>query len=598
MDIVKKGFVRMENVFRSQALTSITDSKGFVFALSGVLGAVFFMLFFGVRILDPTYMDWLFMPTITDRLQHTLGWELFRNSAWGFPPGLHDGATHPFYHSVVFSDPIPLFAVPFKVLSPLLPTSFQYFGWFGLLCYFLQGGFGGLIVKRISGFSGFSIICSLFFSMSSFMTYRVFWHSALAAHFLILAAIYLCITKDINRSIKKNCAMWGAILCIAGSIHIYLLLMVFGLMCFYLLDDLFEYKNNKKTIIELCVPMVCLVLVMFLLGVFHSSSSPSDYGLGRFNSNLNQLINPNAVHADHYQEYADFSRILRPLPLIQAEPGYVTTSRQAEGNAYIGLGMIIFFFLSLFAFIDDFKDYKSNLSNKKNLRRTLFAIIAFLAYIVFALGPIITFNDMELFGYVRFLPEFILNLWSIFRATGRFMWVPAYILMIVIIWVSVRKFKKPTLIAMAILLVFVQFVDVSEYADKKGKFFREEHVWESPLRSEMWDVISNDYEHLFYVHRVSHMYSVLEFAVRNGLTVNDTDRARKDIDAIEEFKLDTMDQLIIGNADIDTVYIFDILPEQLIRDNKLFVYLVDGMILGFTAEIPNAENMSGVTRVN
>lgn len=49
--------------------------------------------------------------------------------------------------SIVYTDSIPLFALLFKILSPLLPANFQYFGLFELLSYALMGGFGALFVR-------------------------------------------------------------------------------------------------------------------------------------------------------------------------------------------------------------------------------------------------------------------------------------------------------------------------------------------------------------------------------------------------------------------------------------------------------------------
>ena len=55
--------------------------------------------------------------------------------------------------SVAYTDSIPLLAAFFRLLSPLLPETFQYFGWFTLVCFFLQGAFGarllGLFAKGL-----------------------------------------------------------------------------------------------------------------------------------------------------------------------------------------------------------------------------------------------------------------------------------------------------------------------------------------------------------------------------------------------------------------------------------------------------------------
>ena len=97
-----------------------------------------------------------------DLTQHYLGWVFYRKSPWHFPLGLVEGIySQPV--SIVYTDSIPLFALLFKILSPLLPANFQYFGLFELLSYALMGGFGALFVRAFSKRSQICLLSSLFF---------------------------------------------------------------------------------------------------------------------------------------------------------------------------------------------------------------------------------------------------------------------------------------------------------------------------------------------------------------------------------------------------------------------------------------------------
>jgi len=480
----------------------------------------------------------------------------------------------------------------------MLPENFQYFGWVGILWYILQGGFAGLIIKRISANTWFSIIGSLFFTMSAFMAYRMLNHTALAAHFLILAAVYVCITKnDTERSLRQNCVIWGLLLGLTAGIHIYLLVMLFGIMCFYFLDDLLEYKKIKKTVIGFCVPLLVVLTVFFVYGVFHTGADNTTGGLGNFSGNLNQIINPNAVYADIGAQYSDYSIFLKPLPLIAAEEGFITDSKQSEGNVYIGLGMIFFFFISLAVFIADFREYKTKLSDKRNLRQTILAITMFFAFYIFALSPIVTLGNSVVFDYSFINRWIIRRLLDIFRATGRFAWVSVYILMIVILWIAAKKYKKPVLIIIASVLVCIQCIDISGYFIAKGEIFRNRQVYETNMTSEIWNTVARDFDHVVYLDHTVNRDHVFIFASHNGLTVNDTYLARKDTIRIEAFKRETREMLYRGIAEYDKIYIFGTVPEELIIDNKLVVYMVDDMIIGFAKEVENAEYMSGVVRI-
>ena len=96
--------------------------------MGAILGAIFFIIIYGFCVLDPTYDEWLLGKG--DLTQHYLGWCFYRRSEWTFPVGLTNQLAYPTYTSVIFTDSIPVFAVFFKLLSPLLPETFQYFGLF------------------------------------------------------------------------------------------------------------------------------------------------------------------------------------------------------------------------------------------------------------------------------------------------------------------------------------------------------------------------------------------------------------------------------------------------------------------------------------
>lgn len=116
---------------------TFVNSKYLVCTISALLGAVVFICLYGVKILNPTYVEWLYNGR--DLMQHYLGWEFFRKSDWMFPIGLTDQLSYPSGTSVIFTDSIPIFAVLFKLFSPIMSEKFQYFGIWGILCFILQG---------------------------------------------------------------------------------------------------------------------------------------------------------------------------------------------------------------------------------------------------------------------------------------------------------------------------------------------------------------------------------------------------------------------------------------------------------------------------
>ena len=86
-----------------------------------------------------------------DVIQHYTGWLYFRASGRAFPLGIARNMGWPDGVYVGLSDSIPLFAILFKVLSPLLPATFQYFGLWAFLCSVMQGACAALLLSLFSG---------------------------------------------------------------------------------------------------------------------------------------------------------------------------------------------------------------------------------------------------------------------------------------------------------------------------------------------------------------------------------------------------------------------------------------------------------------
>ena len=139
-------------------------NKIIVGVLSAFLGGIVFIIIYGIRVLDITYDDWL-LCSGGDLGQHYLGWLSYRKSSWHFPIGLIDGIVYPSHISIIYTDSIPLFAVLFKIMSPILPETVQYLGIYGLLCYILQGMFAGFLIYNKTKNVVYSIVSSLFFSL-------------------------------------------------------------------------------------------------------------------------------------------------------------------------------------------------------------------------------------------------------------------------------------------------------------------------------------------------------------------------------------------------------------------------------------------------
>ncbi|MCL2214717.1 MAG: DUF6311 domain-containing protein [Treponema sp.] len=543
----------------------ILNSSVFIFICSGLLGALFFIIIFGTAILDFTYTDWLMSGG--DLSQHYLGWRFFRNSPWYFPLGLMDNIVHPFKISMIYTDSIPLFAVFFKLISPVLPEQFQYFGLFGIICFILQGGLGALIVRKTGGNTVCSIIGSMFFLLSTIMVWRIYGHTSLAAHFIIFLCILLCLEATSN--LGKQIVLWSCLLVLSVMIHLYFVPMVMIFMFFKLLHEYFLYKKMKNQLISIGLCFIVLIGTMFSIGAFHFVNT-ADGGLGYATMNLNAFINPIGM-----------SRFINDMPLAD--------HFQYEGNSYLGLGIIIVVIGVIFQLFQ-----KNNISfqiiKKHKLTPYIFGIV--ISFLLFSLSPSITLNQYRLITYPVLYP--IEYLWSIFRSTGRFTWPIVYIIMIICFWWITKQFsKKLTIIILSVLLI-IQWVDLKPYFIAKGNIFKSRVAWQTELPSAEWMNLAKDYKSIFFIDSYIKLNSFLDLAANYKMTVNDAYLARTNSRLTDETKTRVLSDLINGESRDDTIYVFmnesSLAPFML--DTVLHFYYIDNVVIGVNTQETYLEEYS------
>ncbi|MDR2167144.1 MAG: DUF6311 domain-containing protein [Clostridiales bacterium] len=550
----------------------ITSTKRFIFIFCGILGALAYIAIYGVAFLNFTNTEWL-IHTWSDLTQHYLGWNFFRNSDWHFPIGLMDNITYPFRESVLFTDSIPLFAVIFKLLSPILPENFQYFGLFGIICFFLQGAVAGLLLKRLCDNTAYSIIGSIFFILSTTMIFRMYLHTALAAHFIILLCIYFCVTKDDSpRSLKTNIFIWGGLAVLACVIHIYFVPMVLGFMAFYLLDDYLNDKNIVRPLIITACSIIVPLLVLTVLGAFYNSADPTIIGLRIFGANLLTFFHP----------IRGASAFLGEIPMVH--------QAQFEGSAYLGLGIIIGLLVMLALFIkrrfQTKKQKKKKKFGKLIFRRRVLISVFVAIFTILAISPVVRFADTVLFEYS--LPRFIEDAWGIFRATGRFIWIPAYLLILAVIWKIKSELKINHAIAVLAVLLVVQIADLGGHYLNLRHGIIENSEQRVPLASSGWEYLAQDenLHHFFFFDnwitdnredRASY-YEIGIIALRNGMTTSDFYMARRDELAIIEHRRAERARILRGEARGDMVYLFRDFERAM--SNVLYLYEIDHFVVG------------------
>lgn len=204
-------------------------------AIAGALGAVACLVFFGTAPLDPQRVAWLMEG---DPGAHYLAWTSFRQAPWTFPLGEIDSYGREFASNILFADGIPLVSIPLKLASDFLPEHFQFFGWWTLFCFAMQGIFAALLLRLFSAKWDVLILGSAIFILAPPLLLRVGNHFALAAHWLILAALYLFFSRSVRNRAMQSWLLWTTLLVIASWVHAYLLAMVLAVWALWLVAEI------------------------------------------------------------------------------------------------------------------------------------------------------------------------------------------------------------------------------------------------------------------------------------------------------------------------------------------------------------------------
>lgn len=502
--------------------------------VAALLGGIAFALIYGIKILNPLYTDWLL--TGGDPSQHYLGWEFFRRSDWYFPLGLTDQLAYPLKTSVIYTDSIPIFAVFFKLFRSILPQQFQYFGIWGLLCFVLQGYYAAKILGERSSSKAVILVGTVFFIVSPVMLFRMYYHTALAAHWLILLAIYFYFKHEKEyRDIFKPVMQWGILGILIGSIHLYFVPMCGAILLGYILCSVWK---ERKVRIRFFYPgisfSVGLFLTIYLLGGFSSGADTGTNNLGLFSFNLNAFLNP-----------MSYSTLLKNTSLWNW-PFY--TQGQYEGFSYLGMGIILLCACGIVLMV------KNIFRRRKPSVYQVMTVLMSIGLIALAVSPTITWNDKLLLQ----LPysSTIYKYWGIFGSCGRMAWPVVYFLMIFgIISISNMTWKRKEITSVILILAcLVQVVDLSGQLYKRHANYSEKVVYKSPLEGTVWDDIisSGEYKHVVWVtHNVDHddVIQVAVYAMKNDMTMGNFYFARG-ID-----KRDIIEEQL-QNTSEDCVYVF------------------------------------------
>lgn len=526
----------------------------YAFVLAGaILGIIWFGLIWGFECLAITNVDWF---KSGDSATHLFGWYYYKNSDWTFPLGLMEGITEPYKLSVIYTDSIPLFAIIFKLLSPLLPSCFQYFGIWGMACTMITGIIGSLLVYHLKGSFGCNLGVTTLLILQPCMLGRMFIHTALAGQWIILLALYIWINKEAFSTFKRRVLAWSVTMILATLIHMYFIPMVAVIMLGSMIEHAFSSDVNVKRLIReiLIYLLPCLggVISLFCMGALYGSVNVESDGLGYYCMNLNTLINPMGR-----------SNILSELP--------VATDGQYEGFGYVGFGVLALVLSAFICIITSYinKQKKIEMPGRKRIISITMVVVIF---IILGLGTLVSFNDISFFRWTY--PEWIEKIIAVFRSSGRMVWPICFLIVIVAAYVIIKNSNKYMMTILCIACALLQLYDISSWVgaihNDLDEQLSKEYVG---LTDTIWDEIAkDDYEHILFLAEEVDKVAFADYATKNDITISDFWASRKDNWGIYEYRCKALENLKLGSIDEKTIYIFKENPK--ISEN-MYVYYAD-----------------------
>lgn len=533
-----------------------------------LIGVSAFLVIAGPRFLDPTNVAWLVGG---DPLQHYLGWAFYRNSPWTWPIGLNPLYGMEFSNSIVFTDSIPLLAIPFKVISQFLPAPFQYLGLWVLLCFVLQAYFAFRLIGLITNSVAIQYLGSFLFLFTPPLIFRMSLHESLMGHFIILAALYLNLklVKDVVDAKKKysHSLAWIVLISIAILTHFYLVVMVLVLWLADLMRRVFLLKSISPSgaLIEVALSFSVVAFIAWQAGYFAiQSASGATRGFGDFRTNLLALFNSRG-----------WSYFIRPIPLRDA-----VEAATGEGFQYLGAGSLLLFFSALYAVMT------RNIGLLKSIREATkdypFLIIALVTLALISFSNYIGFGPWNLRVP---LPDFLISMLSVVRSSSRLFWPMYYMIILIIIFVIIRAYSTRATLVLLSVGALLQVIDTSAgwLPIREKVSLAASSQFTTKLQNSFWTNAGSHYKNVVSTGGQENWEVFGVYASENRMATNIAYFARVDYKKAEQAFSRVSQQLHRGPLDSNTLYVFQdwkTAPDQIQYDpQKDLLARIDGVNL-------------------
>ena len=549
----------------------MTKTKAFLqkhrWSLTGaLLGALVFLVLYGVRVLDPVCVDWILNNPSPDPSQHYLGWVFYRRSGWHLPYlGANYSAIYPYRTSILYTDSIPLLAVVCKLLGGVLPARFQYLGLWGLFCYAMQGGLAQALIARIGGVrpqdtakNWASVLGAGVLVLFPALNIRMFAHTALAANWLVLLALYLWLRSDeLMPTTRRACLIWGGMGLLFAGIHLYYLPMVGLVLVGYAVRRALQKRGPAAVLAPIAAFCAAALAELVLLGAFAVNF---------------------AGYSNGYLSGADYFGLFVPW-----------LAQSWEQNVYAGIGTSLAVVLAVFGIVCNARKAEKFFAAHRDW--LIAGAVVLVLDLIAAGGNAITVNGKTLFTVP--IPQFLMNFWAMFSSCARLAWLAGMLLAAVGCGLVLRFWDNGVAPALMLAVcavaqgwgqrseLFNRWTDYHYYGFRyENKTLLTDPVWEQVAASGRYSHLAFatfDFEH-------DEFWDLVDFAADHGWTSNSFYMAHMDGNLAAVTLPGELNEL-----SADTLYAF-IDEDELARNSyDLHYYRLDGILIGSVEPIDGIE---------
>ena len=488
----------------------------------------------GPAAINPFNIGWM----RDDAADYYVGWGFFRyEPAWHLPLLWSNGLGYPLGACTADWDIIPPLALLFRLLNPILPQDFQYFGAYGLLCCILQFYFGFKLCRSLVPDRPIARLAgALFIGCAPSFVFRLYaGHFALSSHWLILAALTYLFGSESPRRI-----FWPlfALNILSAAVNPYIAAMVFLVT----LAALLRAAHTRRQAAQLLAILIGSLGTMLLIGFIKGGAAGDGYG--QYSMNLLAPIDPMKF----------------PSLILPAQRDHFVD--QYEGYNYLGAGVIL---LGIFALVwRPVHLLRTALENRFATQRWVF-----LLSLLLALSTCATAGSWILY-YIP-VPTPIFDALSALRSSGRLFWPGYYILLMAILGAGFKAFpgRSGTLLICSVFLL--QFFDTASLRAASLLMWGRPPV-ATPLQAPIWATLGQRYRHLVvlpawqcFPYRSNGQdtpggfpgYQIFGFlAIGQHMTVNSFYAARMNSQQTRYFCHDEVNELRRNGPAVDTAYVF------------------------------------------